>query len=76
MSETTPEQNPATETLPGAVAVTPTTATPETKGSGRFAAYDTRLTRYIGGVHDSRKGATDAAKARGVKPGDVKVREV
>lgn len=42
----------------------------------RFAAYDKRLLRFVGGVHDSEQAAKDAAKAAGVKAADTDVRKV
>lgn len=44
--------------------------------SGRFSAYDTVQLKFVGGVHDTKGAAREAAKDRGVKPGDIEVREV
>lgn len=44
--------------------------------SQKYAAYDTRLERFVGGVHDSKTDARDAAKAKGVAASDIDVREV
>ena len=38
----------------------------------RYAAYDTTLHRYVGGVHDTKKAANDAAKAAGAKTHEVR----
>jgi len=56
---------------------TPTNPTPEApkaEGSGRYAAYDRDLLRYVGGVHDTKAKAEKAAKDRGVKR--YQIREV
>jgi len=45
------------------------------KDTGRFAAYDRTLGRYVGGTHKSRDDARKAAKERGVER-DVAVVEV
>lgn len=52
-----------------------TETAPET-GTGRFSAYDKRLTRYVGGVHGSADEARQAAKDKGVKASDIRVDEV
>lgn len=46
------------------------------EGTGRFAAFDTRLRQYVGGVHDSEAKAKAAAKGRGVPASAVTVVEV
>lgn len=42
----------------------------------RYAGYDTRYERFVGGVHDTKAAAEKAAKAKGVKAADLDVREV
>lgn len=39
--------------------------------SGRFAAYDTTLGKYVGGVHDTKTKARDAGKASGAESFEV-----
>lgn len=46
------------------------------EGSGRFAAFDTRIGQYVGGVHDSQAKAKAAAKGRGVPSDATTVVEV
>jgi hypothetical protein len=46
------------------------------EGRTRYAAYDTKLQRFIGGVQDSESKAKAAAKAMGVEPSDTQVRKV
>lgn len=46
------------------------------KDTGRYSAYDTTLGRYVGGVHDSKAKARDAAKADGIEGDRVEVVEV
>lgn len=41
------------------------------KDSGRFAAYDTTLGKYVGGVHDSRDKARRAGKDSGAESVEV-----
>lgn len=36
-----------------------------TPDSGRFAAYDTTLGKYVGGTHDSKSKADKAGKSAG-----------
>lgn len=47
---------------------------PET--GGRFAAYDTRYLRFVGGVVDTKAKAKAEAKAAGLETSDYYVREV
>ena len=63
---TPPPDNPTTEPE----------AAPEKTGSGRYAAYDTTYLKYVGGVPDTKGAARDAAKAKGVKAGDIRIDEV
>lgn len=44
--------------------------------TGRFAAYDNRLARFVGGVHDTKAKAKAAAKRAGVSASDTEVRTV
>lgn len=55
---------------------TTTPEKPEQVDSGRYAAYDKRYLKYVGGVHDSKSAARDAAKEAGVKTGDIRVDQV
>jgi len=43
-------------------------------GTGRYAAYDRDLLRFVGGVHESSEEASKAGKAAGAKR--IQVREV
>lgn len=71
--ETTPDTTPEQSSGTGRPAVRSTSSSSD---ADRFAAYDTRLAKFVGGVHDTKKSATDAAKARGVKSADIDVRKV
>lgn len=42
----------------------------------RYSAYDTKLQRFVGGVHDSEAKAKAAAKSMGVEASDTEVRKV
>lgn len=46
----------------------------ERRSTGRFAAFDKTLQRFVGGVHDSQDKATKAAEDRDVE--SFEVREV
>jgi hypothetical protein len=75
----TTEQNPTPDpVVPGAPA--PAAQNSDTGGDKRYAAYDTTYGKFLPGVYDSKKKATDAAKAlkgdAANKVGDVEVREV
>lgn len=70
--EQQPEQQPE---QPPIAPIKPDTGT-EDPDTGRYAAYDTRLGRYVGGVHDSEAKAKRAARDAGVKSGDTTIREV
>lgn len=48
----------------------------ESAESGRFAAYDTTYERFVGGVHDTKTAATEAAKAAGVSGKRLEIRGV
>lgn len=49
-------------------------------GTARYAAYDNRLKRFVGGVHDAeskaRKAGTEESKANGSKSEDLEIRKV
>jgi len=47
----------------------------ESTGSGRFALYDKTMIRFVGHVHDTRKGA-EADKPDKAERGRFEVREV
>lgn len=71
----TTDTNPNPDPNPDAEPVQPTAkADPGTKPV--YAAYVKKYQRYTGGTHDTKKGATDAAKAKGHKPADIEVRDV
>lgn len=44
--------------------------------AGRYSAYDTTYERFVGGVHDTKAKARDAAKAKGSEGKHVEIREV
>jgi hypothetical protein len=46
--------------------------TDEGPGTGRYAAYDKDLERFVGGVHDAKDKAAKAAKDRGVKRAEIR----
>lgn len=74
--EQTPDQNPDQDPTPAPSSRPAVRQTASSGDADRFAAYDTRLQKFVGGVHDTKKAATDAAKTRGVKAGDIDVRKV
>ena len=49
-------------------------------GTGRFAAYDTTLQRFVGGVHGTsakaKAAGVKASKANGTEADAIEVREV
>lgn len=85
MTEQNPASDPTLDTPPAGGDQDPTPdpdvkvktprATPSSSDD-MFAAYDTRLARFVGGVHATKTAAKDAAKDRGVKAGDIDVRKV
>lgn len=68
MTEQNPEPTPSPEPTPA-----PVKATKEDTPK-RFAAYDKDYLRFVGGTHDTKTKARDAAKERGAK--NVEIREV
>lgn len=44
----------------------------ESASSSRFSAYDQERLRFVGGVHDTKGKARDAAKARGASKIEVR----
>lgn len=60
---------------------TTSTDTSDTDAGGRFAAYDTTLQRFVGGVHRGKSaradaGKSDEAKAAKADGHQVEVRQV
>ncbi len=51
-----------------------TKPTPTAEKTPRYAGYDQTMLRFVGGVHDTRAAAAEAAKAAGARR--VTVREV
>lgn len=49
----------------------PFTAPTGAKDTGRFAAYDTTLGKYVGGTHDSRDKARKSGRDAGAKTVEI-----
>ena len=63
MAEDTSTTEAGTDTRPN---IKPDQGTNPPKDTGRYAAFNTVLGQYVGGVHDSEAKARKAAKDRGV----------
>lgn len=68
MTEQTPE---APAPAPSAPAE-PSPAAPKADAPKRFAAYDKTYLRFVDGVFETRKAASDAAKAAKVKAFEIR----